>query len=50
MPKASKCAARLTKVDSSNPLTEMAGRPCIETEGAPTAADNDCCTMAKIGV
>ena len=31
----------------------MAGRPYIETEGAPTvptAADDDCCTMAEICV
>ena len=50
MQKVSKCAARLTKDDSDNPWTEMTGRPCIETEGAPTAADNDSCTMDEIGV
>ena len=50
MSKVSKCAARLTKDDSDNPWTEMAGRPCIETEGAPTAADNDSYTMDEISV
>ena len=28
----------------------MAERPSTETEGAPTAAVNNCCTMAEIGV
>lgn len=50
MPVVSKSDSWLTKDDSDNPWTEMARRSCIETEGAPTAADNHCCTVAKIGV
>ena len=46
LPCASKWAARVAREE---PWPEMAGRPW-EAEWAPTTADNDCCTIAEIGV